>query len=344
MGGFCTKRHAERRRAFTLVELLVVIAIIGILIGLLLPAVQQIREAARRTSCLNNIRQLGLAILNFESSHRALPPGWIEPCDDGISPCASFRWGWATMIMPYLEGRDLYRQYNVRVEKLWMDTTTDPPNDPYFDPVTNKSLHDAILAIYMCPSDPLSDLNPNVEIVSGNRGTFYTQKMNYGGSCGVDAFVCSPFGSLGPPTGVFNVNSRIPVKEITDGLSNTVLLGERGGTWHETNTTPNVLIRPGLTSVDPSELDFPVGNQLSQGPFDVAAFVEIPGTFESGYFGINGSESAYKYGFSSPHTGGCHLSFCDGSARFVNQAISLTTFARILHKADGKIIDDDELY
>jgi len=135
------------------------------------------------------------------------------------------------------------------------------------------------------------------------------------------------------------VNSRIRYKDIPDGSSHTVMLGERGGTWEEANRPINVLIRPGLTAIEPDELDFPVANQLSQGPFDVAAFVELPGTFESGFFSINGSELAYKYGFSSDHPNGAMMVFCDGSTRFINQNISLTTFARILHKHDGKVLE-----
>ena len=347
-----SKRTSARRfqsshgnRGFTLIELLVVIAIIGILAGLLLPAIQQVRESARRAECLNNLRQLGVAIFAYETANGALPPGWLEPAvADPSLPAASFRWGWASVILPYLEGTNLSREYDLRANRLWMDPSTSPHcTDHYFDVSTSKSSHDAVMNVYICPSDPAPILNANVPIDSDNRGQFFVQKMNYGGSCGVDAYVCTPLGSPGRPTGVFNINSRIKYKDILDGSSHTVLLGERGGTWKDTNEQPNILIRPGLTELNSGTLDFPVGNQLSQGPFDVAAFVEIPGTFESGYFNINGSELAYKYGFSSAHPSGAMMIFCDGSTRFVNEAISLTTFARILHKHDGKVIEDDEL-
>jgi len=270
-----------------------------------------------------------------------LPPGWSEP-GAGV-PLANYRWGWSTYILPYLEAKNLQAEYDLRQNALWMDATSLPVNDPYYDSTTGKSILDTVLAVFICPSDPMPELNPNVAIESENRGTFNVQKMNYGGSCGVDAFVCTPFGALGEATGVFNINSRVGFQHVTDGTSNTVMIGERGGVWHETGQTPNVLIRPGLTSVDPDELDFPVGNHLSQGPFDAAAFVEIPGSFESGYFGVNGSELAYKYGFSSAHTTGAMFAFCDGSTRFINQDMSLTTFARILHKHDGKVLDESDL-
>jgi prepilin-type N-terminal cleavage/methylation domain-containing protein len=96
----------KTRNAFTLVELLVVIAIIGILIGMLLPAVQQVREAARRTDCGNKIRQLGLAIMNYESAHKALPPGWTanDPLDAASAP----GWGWSAQILPFVEAGNVY--------------------------------------------------------------------------------------------------------------------------------------------------------------------------------------------------------------------------------------------
>ncbi len=341
---YVSNSRRKDKSAFTLVELLVVIAIIAILIGLLLPAVQRVRESARRIECTNNIRQLSLGVQAYEGSRRVLPPGWSEPCFETSLPCASFRWGWATYILPCIEGNTLYDDYNVNKNPLWMDLSAGPiVNDPYYDPATGKSLHDTVVSTFVCPSDPMGILNKNVDVVTDNRGTVHVQKMNYGGSCGVDAFVCTPPGALGPPTGVFNVNSKTRYKDIVDGSSNTVMLGERGGIWEEEHATPNVLVRPGLTSIQPDELDFPVANQLSQGPFDIAAFIEIPGSFESGFFSINGSELACKYGFSSAHPGGCVMSFCDGSTRFVNENISLTTFARILHKHDGKIIDTSDL-
>jgi prepilin-type N-terminal cleavage/methylation domain-containing protein/prepilin-type processing-associated H-X9-DG protein len=336
------RKRLPARRGFTLIELLVVIAIIGILVGLLLPAVQQIRESARRIECANNLRQICLATLNYESAHGVYPPGWSEP--GGAVPLASFRWGWSTYILPQLEANNLFVRYDLRHHPLWMDVSASPANDPWFDPAAGRSELDAVVTTFICPSDPLPDLNPNVEIESGNRGTFNVQKMNYGGSCGVDAFVCSPLGTLGPATGVFNVNSRFGVRDVPDGTSHTVLFGERGGIWRETGEAPNTLIRPGITSLDSGELDFPVGNHLNQGPFDAAAFVEIPGSFESGFFNINGSELAHKYGFSSAHPNGCMMAFCDGSIQFVQEQISLTTFARILHKHDGQVVDESDLF
>ena len=329
---------------FTLIELLVVIAIIGILVALLLPAVQAVRESARRTECSNNMRQLVIATLNYESAHKVLPPGWTEP--GGSIPLASYRWGWSSYILPYMDGQNLFNDYDIRNNLLWMDVSADPPDDRYYDPATQESILDVVITTFICPSDPLPDINPNIDIISDNRGSFNVQKMNYGGSCGVDAFVCTPLGTLGPATGVFNINSAFGMRHIPDGTSYTVMFGERGGTWLETNQQPNVLIRPGLTSIgnDPEALDFPVGNHLNQGPFDATQFQEDPGSFESIFFGINGSELSYKYGFSSPHPGGCMLGFCDGSVKFMQEQLNITTFARILHKHDGKVVDEEDLY
>ena len=159
------RRHLSRP-AFTLIELLVVIAIIGILVGLLLPAVQSIREAARRTDCMNNIRQLGMAIQSYHAANRHFPPGWTEPCGDHPLPCANFRWGWSSYILPFVEGRNLYDAYNIGSagHELWVDTSVLPPNDPWDDSVSGNFLLDTVLMVFIFPSDPLADINPHVDI------------------------------------------------------------------------------------------------------------------------------------------------------------------------------------
>ncbi len=177
------------RSAFTLIELLVVIAIIGILMGLLMPAVQSIREAARRTECLNNIRQVGLAMHNYESSLRRLPPGWRDDNFDPAVPAGNGdvvdlgnRYGWATLILPFIEQNQLYKTYELNL--YWDNDTLDLSGNVDDDA-------SAVVTLYTCPSDSMPDINPNYPAGSvDSNGIPYgpLAKMNYAAALGSAAF------------------------------------------------------------------------------------------------------------------------------------------------------------
>jgi prepilin-type N-terminal cleavage/methylation domain-containing protein/prepilin-type processing-associated H-X9-DG protein len=189
----------RRRNAFTLVELLVVIAIIGVLVGLLLPAVQHARAAARRISCFNNLKQLGLGLHNYESAHRKLPPGYIyKPGPQGNRAGL----GWGAMILPQLEQSNVYAQLNTSV--------------PLFDPA-NVAAREQHLPVFLCPEDSVS-ADGYVEMGSEKYA------------------MASYVASFGPPDlddtqekrdGLFSRNSACRYAHITDGLSNTLACGER---------------------------------------------------------------------------------------------------------------------
>ncbi|MEE2825518.1 MAG: DUF1559 domain-containing protein [Planctomycetota bacterium] len=226
----------RQRKAFTLVELLVVIAIIGILIGMLLPAVQMVREAARRTQCLNNIRQIGLALLNYEGTLQEFPPGWVT--EDPAQPIGDTGWGWSAMILPYMEAGNLHSQLNFK-----------EPIDDHNDVCDNEILAQTILPFYLCPSDPAPEImNLNTHLDhddddhGGFRGSFraalhdhdhehegegfLVSRSNYSGVFGSNELHDLVENGI-PGNGTFYANRSTKLRDFLDGQSNTIIVGER---------------------------------------------------------------------------------------------------------------------
>jgi len=187
------------RRGFTLIELLVVIAIIAVLIGLLLPAVQKVREAAARIQCANNLKQIGLGFHNYALTNDGLPPGYNGV---GMTP----GWGWGAFLLPYVEQQNLYTQLGL-------------PNSPFgagADPVPPVALTELALPVFTCPSatDPASNFQKR------NYG-----KSNYRGICGGYAPTVW-YNDHYDYGGVLWQNSHVQFADITDGTANTVAVGE----------------------------------------------------------------------------------------------------------------------
>lgn len=309
------REHVNGRRGFTLIELLVVIAIIGVLIALLLPAVQSAREAARRISCTNNLTQLILATQNYASAHRVFPPGSID--DPGSGPVADFpigkRYGWMTQILPFLEERNAFNKLNF--ETGLYATAND----------TIRTIHKNVFA---CPSDGRS-----------GGGFGFPGSSSYAG-CHHD--VEAPIDETNH--GVFFLNSTLEHADILDGLTTTIFFGEFRGTtasalgWasgtratlRNTGFPPNSLESLALPPLSLGDLDSePVPPGGPGVPTSTAIPDEIP-------------PAAYFVGsFSSMHPGGANFAFGDGSVRFIKNTIDPSIFRMLGHRADGEVVSDN---
>lgn len=278
------------RRGFTLVELLVVIAIIGVLVALLLPAVQQAREAARRMQCTNHLKQIGLAVHNYHDTYNALPAGWIHRGGNGQP-----NYGWAVAILPFMEQAALYDE---------LDPGTIPLYERYTSSATDedKRLLQTPIAGYRCPSDVTKDLNDKCNFGSNH---FQIATSNYVGNVGTAATT-----QLIDGGGVFYGNSYLGLKDVIDGLSNTLMVGERdGGPSLVNNRNYCAAVWAG------------VGNNNSIGNHGVGRTLQRGGFLINFDYAEAGSPENMGKGMSSLHPGGVNILLCDGAARFLPETV-----------------------
>ncbi|HEV3143797.1 MAG TPA: DUF1559 domain-containing protein [Gemmataceae bacterium] len=297
----------RKRLAFTLIELLVVIAIISILIGLLLPAVQKVREAAARTQCQNNLKQIGLALHGYHDRIGHLPPGYYDvapwPQDD-----QGPGWGWASFILADVEQDNVLRLINFN-----LSVGSPTPNI--------VQARTTFLKVFQCPSDPYS--LPTFTISDGSGGAWTLAHGSYvacNGNDGVDD------NSTPPHTGVFiRGTTGFRFAEITDGLSNTFFVGERCTTmsWSTWVGVPLGALDPSVRSPG----DFSGGSALVLG--------------HCGPHLPNDSIVTDADAMSSGHTSGVNFLFGDGSVRMINNAISQPTYDALATRAAGDIPGND---
>ena len=227
----------KRHRGFTLIELLVVIAIIAVLIALLLPAVQQAREAARRTQCKNNMKQIGLALHNYHDSYNTFPPGWVSRWKQNpdLTTFPGQSWGWASFLLPAIDQGNIYNQINFSVG---FPAGYDVTGTTVIASAANSLLgvEATKISAFQCPS---SD-NPSALYFrcgtgpgNGNRGSIGAPS-NYVGVTGgplFDTMVSAASGTIGTNGGTFGGNSKVGIRDMIDGTSNTVVVGERS--WND---------------------------------------------------------------------------------------------------------------
>ena len=364
------RRAPTPARGFTLIELLVVISIIGVLISLLLPAVQSAREAARRAQCVNNLKQIGIALFNYENSIGVFPPGYIDyqnnpnntpDLDQGSG------WGWAAMSLPFLEQQPLYSAINFNL------AITSPSNSTAV--VTS-------LAVFQCPSDgynpqpcilydsststtPIATVaHSNYAAVSGweecfmnatgNPQPFYPNPNDPNDIVAGDPTdgiaglgVACGFGQAG--IGMFCRNSNTRIASITDGLSNTLAIGERcsahaPSTWVGAVTgarTPAWMATTPWTSPNtpPSQCQ----NQGNGTAYDNADFDEAL-CLAHGNFSHKPNSDRPLYDpdvFWSMHPGGCNFLFADSSVHFLKSGMDGRTYQYLMTRAGGEIISGD---
>jgi prepilin-type N-terminal cleavage/methylation domain-containing protein/prepilin-type processing-associated H-X9-DG protein len=310
--------RTTRRPAFTLIELLVVIAIIGVLIGLLLPAVQKVREAAARTACLNNLKQIGVALHNYHDASQCLPPGYVASgaYSDGATDTTP-GWGWAAYLLPHLEQSSLYQQLNLS------------------QPVPTSAGIQTMVKVYQCPSDLLPQAASTVPDAFG--ATVATAApTSYAACCGGDESGTSD------PTGLgaFYRNSRTRLTDITDGTSNTILVGERS--WGNANGIWAGAINNGVI-LRGKQNPCPGGGA---GSYPAATLVLAHSHLNNALTDTDGGLDD----FSSRHIGGSNFAFGDGSVRFLKTVpgdtpTGYTSDSLILQalgtRANGEVVPSD---
>lgn len=289
---------SPRRAAFTLVELLVVIAIIAILIGLLLPAVQKVREAAARIKCANNLHQLGLALHAYHDASGTFPPGYRDPRPDARPGPG---WGWAAFLLPFVEQPALHAALDPDRTTLGGGADVAPPTPRTLTP----------LAAFRCPADPGPPTNANYDghATASYRGVGWGRPRTAIGPKGL------MITDIANPNGVLYRNSRTRVTDVTDGLSNTLFAaevcldagrGKWGGVW------------AGAARRDEFGL-------------------WVSGVFwaiDEGPLRLNGPD---KWGFCSPHPGGVGVLLGDGSAHLVRDAADPRIPADMASRAGGEV-------
>jgi prepilin-type N-terminal cleavage/methylation domain-containing protein/prepilin-type processing-associated H-X9-DG protein len=326
---FSVMLFGRRRSGFTLIELLVVIAVIGVLIALLLPAVQSARESARRAQCVNNLKQIGLAMHAYESANRCFPPGYLALVGGGgvhgapnpVTRDAGPGWAYGTVMLPFLEQQPLYQAMNVDLPAQFPENRTG---------VTTS------LSTFLCPSS--SDDSRLFDVLD-EPGAVLARfaRAHYVLNAGRDeAWGYTIDDHRRIADGPFYRNSRTTIAEIRDGLSNTLFMGEHvpilsDKTW--VGVVPGAVVCP-TPAFAFSTCDYAATLVLSH---------TGPSADEDNQIHPPNSRLAHVCQMYSEHPGGANILLGDGSVRFVKESINQRAWAALATIKGGEVVSADDL-
>lgn len=324
-----------RKSGFTLVELLVVIAIIGVLVALLLPAVQAAREAARRSSCLNNLKNLSLALHNHHDVMLRFPPGCANDKQPFGSHASGAGWGssWKVYLLPYIEQSNIY-------DKWVFDGT----NSGYTNANNMAIVSNVFLPTYRCPSSPVPRFYPS----SNNAGSIqmYTSYTGIAGSNLPNAPVGNGGNGYTSGSGALYANSQTNMSSLTDGTSNTMFIGEQSDHLRDANNQPIPGSYGVITSQGPHGWTMGTGNSSVGTAYTDRHFNCTTLTYNINQRGLTnaggtGHNTGNNIPLSSAHSNGCVVGVADGSSRFLSQTIALVVLQRFANGNDGEVLGLD---